>query len=54
VPFALGARGATRRWGEGVVQRYEDRRGSRSSSTTSAYKTLALDLVVERSLLHPA
>jgi ATP-dependent DNA helicase RecQ len=49
-PFAVGSRVAHGQWGEGVVQRYD------SDSVVVlfdevGYKTMALDVVVERSLL---
>jgi ATP-dependent DNA helicase RecQ len=53
VPFPVGARVAHRQWGDGVVQRYDD-----DSVVVlfdeAGYKTLALDVVVERGLLQPS
>jgi len=53
VPFAVGSRVAHGRWGEGVVQRYDD-----DSVVVLfdeiGYKTLALEVVEERSLLRAA
>src|SRR3954463_10941002 len=53
-PFALGARVAHREWGEGVVQRYEADRAVVVLFDDIGYKTLALDVVLERNLLEPA
>ena len=53
VPFALGARVRHGQWGEGVVQRYEDD-AIAVLFDDIGYKTLALDLVVERGLLDQA
>ena len=50
VPFAVGARVAHAEWGEGVVQRYERRRVIVLFDEVG-YKTLALDVVLERGLL---
>ena len=50
VPFALGERVRHDTWGEGVVQRYEDASLSVLFDDVG-YRTLALDLVVERGLL---
>ena len=53
VPFAVGARVVHGQWGEGVVQRYDD--GSMVVLFDEAgYKTLALDVVRERSILSEA
>jgi len=52
VPFTLGARVRHREWGEGVVQRYADDAVSVLFDDVG-YKTLALDVVVERELLEP-
>jgi len=53
VPFAVGARVAHGQWGEGVVQRYDN--GSMVVLFDEAgYKTLALDVVRERSILSEA
>ena len=53
VPFDVGTRVRHEQWGEGVVQRYED-----ASLVVlfdeAGYKTLALDVVVERGLLQPS
>jgi ATP-dependent DNA helicase RecQ len=52
-PFALGARVAHAQWGEGVVQRYDN--GSVVVLFDEVgYKSLALDVVLERALLAPA
>jgi ATP-dependent DNA helicase RecQ len=50
VPFAVGSRVAHGRWGEGVVQRYDDD-AMVVLFDELGYKTLALDLVRERGLL---
>lgn len=53
VPFAVGARVEHGAWGEGVVQRYDD--GAISVLFDDVgYKTLALEVVVERELLREA
>jgi ATP-dependent DNA helicase RecQ len=53
VPFPVGARVRHEEWGEGVIGRYAD-----DAVTVlfddAGYKTLALDLVVERGLLEAA
>jgi ATP-dependent DNA helicase RecQ len=49
-PFAVGARVAHAEWGEGTVQRYDD--GQMTVLFDSVgYRTLAVELVVERELL---
>jgi ATP-dependent DNA helicase RecQ len=53
VPFAVGSRVAHERWGEGVVQRYDDDAVVVLFDEVG-YKTLALELVRERGLLEPA
>ena len=53
VPFAVGARVAHGEWGEGVVQRYDDDAVVVLFDDVG-YKTLALDVVVERALLRAA
>ncbi|MEA2322063.1 MAG: ATP-dependent helicase RecQ [Solirubrobacteraceae bacterium] len=53
-PFALGARVAHPEWGEGVVQRYDEDRAVVVLFEDVGYKTLALDVVLERGLLEPA
>ena len=53
VPFAVGARVAHGEWGEGVVQRY-DEDAVVILFDEAGYRTLALDVVVERSLLRAA
>ena len=53
VPFAVGARVAHDEWGEGVVQRYEEDAVVVLFDEVG-YKTLALDVVLERGLLSPA
>jgi ATP-dependent DNA helicase RecQ len=50
MPFAVGARVRHESWGEGVVQRYEEDVVAVLFDDVG-YKTLALDVVVERSLL---
>jgi ATP-dependent DNA helicase RecQ len=50
VPFALGARVAHRDWGEGVVQHY-DGDAMTVLFDEVGYKTLALEVVLERGLL---
>lgn len=50
MPFAVGSRVAHERWGEGVVQRY-DEEALAVLFDDVGYKTLALDVVVERALL---
>ena len=52
-PFAVGARVAHAEWGEGVVQRNERDRTLVVLFDEVGYKTLALDVVVERDLLEP-
>jgi ATP-dependent DNA helicase RecQ len=53
-PFAVGSRVAHPEWGSGVVQRYEDDHAVVVLFDSVGYKTLALDVVVERDLLEPA
>jgi ATP-dependent DNA helicase RecQ len=53
VPFEVGARVAHGQWGEGVVQRYDDDAVVILFDEVG-YKTLALEVVAERSLLEPA
>src|SRR3954453_10927485 len=53
-PFALGTRVAPPEWGQGVVQRYEADRAVVVLFDEIGYKTLALDVVLERNLLEPA
>jgi ATP-dependent DNA helicase RecQ len=53
VPFAVGSRVAHEDWGEGVVQRY-DNAAVVVLFDAVGYKTLALDVVLERSLLRAA
>jgi ATP-dependent DNA helicase RecQ len=53
-PFALGARVAHPEWGEGVVQRYDGDRAVVVLFDEVGYKTLALDVVLERELLRAA
>jgi ATP-dependent DNA helicase RecQ len=53
VPFAVGSRVAHGEWGEGVVQRYDDEAVVVLFDEVG-YKTLALAVVVERSLLRAA
>ena len=53
VPFAVGSRVAHDDWGEGVVQRYDDDAVVVLFDDVG-YKTLALDVVVERALLRAA
>jgi ATP-dependent DNA helicase RecQ len=53
VPFPVGARVAHEEWGEGVVQRYDDDTLVVLFDDVG-YKTLALAVVVERSLLRAA
>jgi ATP-dependent DNA helicase RecQ len=53
VPFAVGARVAHAEWGEGVVQRYDDE-AVVVLFDEIGYKTLALDVVLERRLLRAA
>jgi len=50
VPFPVGTRVAHDRWGEGVVQRYDDDAVVVLFDEVG-YKTLALDVVRERALL---
>ena len=52
-PFAVGARVAHAKWGEGAVQRYEADKMVVLFDDVG-YKTLAVGLVVERGLLAPA
>jgi ATP-dependent DNA helicase RecQ len=54
VPFALGARVTHPEWGEGVVQRYDEDRAVVVLFDDVGYKTLALDVVLERKLLRAA
>jgi ATP-dependent DNA helicase RecQ len=53
-PFALGTRVVHGEWGEGEVQRYEQDRAVVVLFDGVGYKTLALDVVLERGLLTPA
>jgi ATP-dependent DNA helicase RecQ len=53
VPFVVGTRVCHGQWGEGVVQRYDDDAVVVLFDEVG-YKTLALDVVTERSLLEPA
>ena len=53
VPFEVGSRVAHGQWGEGVVQRYDDDAVVVLFDEVG-YKTLALEVVAERSLLEPA
>jgi ATP-dependent DNA helicase RecQ len=53
VPFAIGSRVAHADWGEGVVQRYDDDAVVVLFDEVG-YKTLALAVVIERSLLRAA
>jgi ATP-dependent DNA helicase RecQ len=53
VPFPVSGRVVHAAWGEGVVQRYEDDQVVVLFDDVG-YKTLALDVVVERELLRPA
>ena len=53
-PFAVGARVAHPEWGEGVVQRYDEDRAVVVLFDDVGYKTLALEVVLERGLLEPA
>ncbi len=53
VPFAVGSRVAHAEWGAGVVQRYDDAAVVVLFDDVG-YKTLALDVVLERSLLRAA
>ena len=53
LPFAVGARVVHADWGEGVVQRYEED-ALVVLFDTSGYRTLALGVVLERSLLRAA
>jgi ATP-dependent DNA helicase RecQ len=52
-PFAVGSRVAHGDWGEGVVQRYDDAAVVVLFDDVG-YKTLALDVVLERELLRAA
>ena len=52
-PFAVGARVAHDRWGEGVVQRYDDDAVVVLFDDVG-YKTLALAVIAERGLLRGA
>jgi ATP-dependent DNA helicase RecQ len=53
VPFAVGARVASERWGEGTVQRYD---GDQVTVLFDehGYRELSVPVVLERSLLRPA
>jgi ATP-dependent DNA helicase RecQ len=53
VPFEVGSRVAHAQWGEGVVQRYDDDAVVVLFDEVG-YKTLALEVVAERSLLESA
>jgi ATP-dependent DNA helicase RecQ len=53
VPFAVGSQVAHEEWGAGVVQRYDDAAVVVLFDEVG-YKTLALDVVLERSLLRAA
>jgi ATP-dependent DNA helicase RecQ len=52
-PFEIGSRVAHGQWGEGVVQRYDDDAVVVLFDEVG-YKTLALEVIAERSLLEPA
>ena len=53
LPFAVGARVVHDEWGEGVVQRYEED-ALVVLFDEAGYRTLALDVVLARSLLRAA
>jgi ATP-dependent DNA helicase RecQ len=53
VPFEVGSRVAHGQWGKGIVQRYDDDAVVVLFDEVG-YKTLALEVVEERSLLKPA
>jgi ATP-dependent DNA helicase RecQ len=53
-PFAPGMRVVHPEWGEGEVQRYEHDRAVVVLFDEVGYKTLALEVVLERGLLEPA
>jgi len=53
-PFAPGTRVAHPEWGEGEVQRYDQDRAVVVLFDDVGYKTLALEVVLERGLLAPA
>ena len=53
-PFVPGTRVVHAEWGEGEVQRYEHGRAVVVLFDDVGYKTLALEVVLERGLLEPA
>ena len=53
VPFPVGARVSHATWGSGVVQRYEED-AVVVLFDDAGYKTLAVDVVIERGLLQPS
>jgi ATP-dependent DNA helicase RecQ len=53
-PFAVGARVTHPEWGEGMVQRYDGDRAVVVLFDEVGYKTLALEVVLERGLLEAA
>jgi ATP-dependent DNA helicase RecQ len=53
VPFEVGTRVRHEQWGDGVIQRYEEA-ALVVLFDEAGYKTLALDVVVERGLLQPS
>jgi len=52
MPFALNSRVAHKTWGEGLVLRYEDEKMVVIFDEVG-YKTLAVDIVIEKGLLEP-
>jgi ATP-dependent DNA helicase RecQ len=53
VPFAVGARVLSERWGEGTVQRYDDDQVT-VLFDEHGYRELFVPVVLERGLLRPA
>ena len=54
VPFPVGARVASERWGQGTVQRYDGEGGRRCLFDEQGYRELFPPVVLERGLLRPA
>ncbi len=53
VPFAVGARVVSERWGQGTVQRYDDDQVT-VLFDEHGYRELFVPVVLERSFLRPA
>jgi ATP-dependent DNA helicase RecQ len=52
-PFALNSRVCHPKWGQGLVMRYEEAKIVILFDEVG-YKTLAVDVVLDNNLLHPA